>query len=226
MRSTNVMLPGMIGYHEDSPIYTYDPAKCNEELQASKWTKSGDTFTPDPAGDISCGTPASASPSPTTPATPPARQLAQILQTELGAINENFVVEVTGLPWPTFLKNQRASKLPIFFSGWLEDIHDPHNWVVPSPSAPTAAARSCLRRSRLSSRRSSDRAVAEIRSCQARRDLRRSSTSSYYDTGLRQSRCLYRHWPPLPAALGAGLVQQPDLSRHLLLSDVEAVDIA
>lgn len=30
-----------------------------------------------------------------------------------------------------FLKNQRASTLPIFVSGWQEDIHDPHNWVVP-----------------------------------------------------------------------------------------------
>jgi len=40
-------------------------------------------------------------------------------------------VEVTGIPWPTFLANQRAKKLPVFISGWLEDIHDPHNWVVP-----------------------------------------------------------------------------------------------
>ncbi len=42
-----------------------------------------------------------------------------------------FVVEVTGLPWATFLKNQRASNLPIFISGWLEDINDTHNWIVP-----------------------------------------------------------------------------------------------
>ena len=60
------------------------------------------------------------------------RQIAsQILQTELAAINENFVVEVTGLPWPTYLRNQRARKLPLFPVGWIEDIHETHNWVVP-----------------------------------------------------------------------------------------------
>jgi peptide/nickel transport system substrate-binding protein len=61
-----------------------------------------------------------------------ARQtVAQILQNGLSAVNDKFVVEVTGLPWPAFLANQRASNLPIFISGWQEDIHDPHNWVVP-----------------------------------------------------------------------------------------------
>jgi peptide/nickel transport system substrate-binding protein len=61
-----------------------------------------------------------------------ARQtIAQILQTELSAINEKFVVEVTGLPWATFLQNQRARKLPIFTVGWQSDIFDPHNWVQP-----------------------------------------------------------------------------------------------
>ena len=131
VRSNNVMLPGMIGYQDDSPIYNYDPAKCTEMLQASKWKKTGDTYEPDPAGDVSLwDTGFRFTATYNTGNT--ARQTAgQILQTELGAINELFVVEVTGLPWPTFLKNQRASKLPIFVSGWQEDIHDPHNWVVP-----------------------------------------------------------------------------------------------
>lgn len=61
-----------------------------------------------------------------------ARQtIAQILQTELSAVNEKFVVEVTGLPWATFLQNQRAKNLPIFTVGWQSDIFDPHNWVQP-----------------------------------------------------------------------------------------------
>ena len=61
-----------------------------------------------------------------------ARQTAaQILQSNIAAVNDKFIVEVTGLPWPTFLQNQRALKLPVFFSGWVEDLHDPHNWTVP-----------------------------------------------------------------------------------------------
>ncbi|MCC6957099.1 MAG: ABC transporter substrate-binding protein [Anaerolineales bacterium] len=131
VRSNNVMLPGMIGYEEDSPIYTYDPDKCTEELQLSKWKAEGDSFVPDENGDISLwDTGFRFTAAYNTGNT--ARQTAgQILQTELSAVNDKFVVEVTGLPWPTFLQNQRARKLPIFFSGWLEDIHDPHNWVVP-----------------------------------------------------------------------------------------------
>ena len=132
VRSVNVMLPGMIGYDETSPAYTYDPAKCTELLQQSKWTDNGDgTFTPDANGAISLwDTGFRFTAAYNTGNT--ARQVAgQILQSELGAVNDKFIVEVTGLPWPTFLRNQRASNLPIFFSGWLEDIHDPHNWVVP-----------------------------------------------------------------------------------------------
>ncbi len=131
VRSHNVMLPGMIGYQEDSPIYTYDPAKCTELLKASKWKKSGDTYTPDPAGDISLWDTGFRFTATYNTGNTARQTMGQILQNELGAVNEKFVVEVTGLPWPTFLKNQRALKLPIFMSGWVEDIHDPHNWVVP-----------------------------------------------------------------------------------------------
>ncbi len=36
---------------------------------------------------------------------------------------------MTGLPWPTYLKNYQAKKLPFFIIGWQEDIPDPHNWT-------------------------------------------------------------------------------------------------
>jgi peptide/nickel transport system substrate-binding protein len=29
------------------------------------------------------------------------------------------------------LNSRRAQKLPIYVGGWLEDFHDPHNWVHP-----------------------------------------------------------------------------------------------
>ena len=117
VRSNNIMLPGMIGYQEDSPIYTYDVAKCEEEFKASALTGLWDTGFRMTIAYNTGNT---------------ARQTAaQIFQTELSALNDKFVIEVTGLPWPSFLQNQRASNLPIFISGWQEDIHDPHNWVVP-----------------------------------------------------------------------------------------------
>lgn len=42
---------------------------------------------------------------------------------------------MTGIPWAAFLKAQRAKKLPVFVSGWQEDIPDPHNWLYPYASA-------------------------------------------------------------------------------------------
>ncbi len=217
VRSNNVMLPGMIGYQEDSPIYTYDPAKCTELLQASKWTKTGDTYTPDPAGDISLWDTGFRFTATYNTGNTARQTVGQILQAELGAINENFIVEVTGLPWPTFLKNQRAQKLPIFFSGWQEDIHDPHNWVVPFTIGTYGGRQKMPAEIKDQFEEIIDRARSRDRSCQARRDLRGIQPAllryGVLDPAVRA------HRPPLPAALGAGLVQQPDLPRHLLLPD-------
>ena len=57
--------------------------------------------------------------------------VGEIWQSELAAINPLYQIETIGLPWPTFLNAFRASQLPISISGWVEDIHDPHNWIQP-----------------------------------------------------------------------------------------------
>jgi ABC-type transport system substrate-binding protein len=41
------------------------------------------------------------------------------------------VIETLGLPWPAYLTAQRAHRIPVMTGGWLEDIHDPHNWYQP-----------------------------------------------------------------------------------------------
>jgi len=35
------------------------------------------------------------------------------------------------MPWPVMLESRRQGKLPIYVGGWVEDYHDPHNWVNP-----------------------------------------------------------------------------------------------
>jgi peptide/nickel transport system substrate-binding protein len=40
-------------------------------------------------------------------------------------------VAVIGMPWPVLLESRRQGKLPVTVSGWVEDFHDPHNWVQP-----------------------------------------------------------------------------------------------
>jgi len=122
VQSNNVMLPGMIGYEDNGAHYTFDLDKCKASFAAST-LKSADGKSVMDTGfrfTIAYNTGNTAR-----------QTVAQIFQADLQQVNPKFVVEVTGIPWPTFLANQRALKLPIFVSGWLEDIHDPHNWVVP-----------------------------------------------------------------------------------------------
>ena len=57
--------------------------------------------------------------------------VAEILANDLASVNSKFVVEIIGLPWASYLRAYRDKVLPAFIVGWLEDIHDPHNWYVP-----------------------------------------------------------------------------------------------
>ncbi len=122
VQATDVMLPGMIGDDPNGPKYSYDPAKCEEEFKASTWKSADGKSLWDTGFRMSV----------TYNIGNDARQsIAQIIASGVGAVNPKFVVELVGLPWPTFLASQRAKKLPIFISGWIEDLHDPHNWVQP-----------------------------------------------------------------------------------------------
>jgi peptide/nickel transport system substrate-binding protein len=124
VQSYNVMLPGMTGYTEDTPHYSFDLDQCKAEFDAAApelEAQYGANI-----NDVGFRFTVAYNTGNTTRQT-----IAQILQTNVAAVNPKFVIEVTGLPWPNFLENQRAAKLPGFFTGWVEDIHDPHNWVVP-----------------------------------------------------------------------------------------------
>lgn len=124
VQSYNVMLPGMLGYDDKSAHYAYDRAQCQAEFAAAapelKTTHGSDLLDVGFRFTIAYNTGATAR-----------QTIAQILQQNVNAINEKFVIEVTGIPWANFLENTSAHKLPIYVSGWIEDMHDPHNWVTP-----------------------------------------------------------------------------------------------
>lgn len=117
IRNNGPIIVGMLGYNPDGPMYEYDLAKCEEEL-ALAW----DGQLPEigfrtqmayNTGNVG-------------------RQTAcAILQSSLRSINDKYQIECLGLPWPTMLRSFRAGQLPLTASGWIEDIHDPHNWVQP-----------------------------------------------------------------------------------------------
>jgi peptide/nickel transport system substrate-binding protein len=108
---------GLIGYDPDGPHYSYDPDKCAEELQLA-W--DGQVWENGFRFQIAYNT-----------GNQTRLTIASILQNNLQAIDPKFQVEIVGIPWPSFLAGIRASQIPIFISGWGEDIHDPHNWVQP-----------------------------------------------------------------------------------------------
>ena len=117
VRNNGPIIKDMLGYNEDGEYFEYDPEACAGYL-AEAWggvlPETGFRF----QAAFNTGN--------TTRQT-----IGEILQGEFAAINPLYQVETIGLPWPTMLRQFRASQLPVVASGWVEDIHDPHNWVQP-----------------------------------------------------------------------------------------------
>ncbi|MBP9040880.1 MAG: hypothetical protein KBF64_03800 [Anaerolineaceae bacterium] len=128
VQSKVLSLPGMPGYDPDAPFYYTDLDKCAEEFKLADVDKDGVPAgeDPDDVWEMGFRVQMLYNTGNTT------RQIyAEILQQNLSAVNEKFSVEILGLPWPSYLAAQRAHKIPIMTGGWLEDIHDAHNWYQP-----------------------------------------------------------------------------------------------
>jgi len=127
--SASLPLAGMPGYEPDAEHYILDLDASAAEFKLADLDHDGIPAGDDPEGDVwttgfrvqmmyNLGN--------------TARQAtAEILAANLATVNELFRVEVLGLPWPSYLAAQRALQIPIMSAGWLEDIHDPHNWYQP-----------------------------------------------------------------------------------------------
>lgn len=129
VQPVSLPLPGMPGYDPDNAHYTYDLEASAAEFMLADLDHDGIAAGDDPEGDVwttgfrlqmlyNLGNTSR-------------QNVAEIMSAGLGAVNELFSVEVLGLPWPSYLTAQRASQIPIMTAGWLEDIHDPHNWYQP-----------------------------------------------------------------------------------------------
>ncbi len=128
VQSKSLAVPGMPGYNEDDPVYTFDLAKCEEEFKLADVDKDGVPAgeDPDDVWEVGFRMQGSYNQGNTTRQT-----IAEILSGNLNQVNQKFILEVVGLPWPAYLRSIRAKLSPIFFVGWHEDFHDPHNWYVP-----------------------------------------------------------------------------------------------
>lgn len=129
VQSLTLPLPGMPGYDLNAPHYTFDLAQSEEHFKMADLDHDGIAAGDDPEGDVwttGFRVQMGYNQGNTT------RQIvAEILAANLAQVNELFSVEILGLPWPSYLQSQRAARLPVMTGGWLEDIHDPHNWYQP-----------------------------------------------------------------------------------------------
>jgi peptide/nickel transport system substrate-binding protein len=117
VRNNGPIIKDMLGYNEDGPMYDFDLDQCAAEMeQAWDGAVAENGFRVQMAFNTGNVT----------------RQTAcNILQDSFRTINDAYQIECIGLPWPTMLRNFRAGQLPLVASGWIEDIHDPHNWAQP-----------------------------------------------------------------------------------------------
>jgi peptide/nickel transport system substrate-binding protein len=119
IRTITVMLPGMIGYNADSPHYNFDPQACVDELHQAEfdgrsvWDAGFRMVIPINAGSME------------------RRLTAEIFADELAARDKRFKIEIREIDGSDYYAQRREGRVPLFLASWLEDIHDPHNWLAP-----------------------------------------------------------------------------------------------
>jgi len=112
-------LPGEIGADPTAPRYDFDLAKCQEEFTAAIFKEktvwdTGFYFVASyNSGNVQRKT------------------MLEILAATFTELNPKFTMDIIAMPWASELHFYQAGKLPFFVIGWLEDIHDPHNWYSP-----------------------------------------------------------------------------------------------
>jgi peptide/nickel transport system substrate-binding protein len=170
---------GMPGYDANAPVYTLDLDKAAEEFKLADADHDGVPAGDDPEGDIwTTGFRLQAL---YNQGNTSRQAISEILAANLATVNELFSVETVGLPWPTFLRTLRASEAPYFTSGWLEDIHDPHNWYQPYMVGTYAARQALPDDLKAQFRDILNRGVAETDP--AKRDaIYKEANQLYYDT--------------------------------------------
>ena len=116
------IIKGELGYDPNQAHYSFDLTKCADSFKAST-LKSADgkslwdtgfylQYIYNTGNDNR-------------------KTAGDILAADLLKVNPKFHMEVVGEPFALELKDQVAGRLPIFMLGWLEDYHDPNDWVVP-----------------------------------------------------------------------------------------------
>jgi peptide/nickel transport system substrate-binding protein len=174
VQSFQLTLPGMPGFFADTPHYTFDLDKCAEEFKASTLKSADGKSLWDTGFRIQMAYNQGNTTRQTT---------AEILAGSLSQVNDKFQLETLGLPWAAYLRAQRAKLLPIMVGGWLEDIHDPHNWYQPYTTGTYGGRQSLPDDVKAQFKAILDKGVAEIDPAK-RADIYKEANQLYYDLAV------------------------------------------
>lgn len=109
------IVEGLRYLNPNTPMYSYNPAKAEEHLKKAwggeVWEKGFTLILAYNTGNL------------------PRKIACEILQQNLMAINEKFVVRIQVMQWPTMIRSMFTGLLPMFQIGWQADFPDPHNFI-------------------------------------------------------------------------------------------------
>jgi peptide/nickel transport system substrate-binding protein len=128
-RRRGPIINGLLGYNKEQPVYEFSLAKCEEEVKLA-WGGTADKAGPawEQGFQVTL-----------TYNTGNAQRkiAAELLEKNIESFNAkragkpSINLNVLDMPWPTYLKTLDNEQLAVFWIGWLEDYHHPHNWVQP-----------------------------------------------------------------------------------------------
>jgi peptide/nickel transport system substrate-binding protein len=196
VQSLQLPLAGMPGYFPDTPHYTFDADQCAAEFKLADLDHDGIAAGDDPEGDV--WTTGFRVQMAYNQGNNTRQTIAEILAGNLAAVNDKFLVETLGLPWPAYLRSQRAKQLPLLTGGWQEDIHDPHNWYQPYTTGTYGGRQSLPADLTAQFRDILTRGVSETDSAK-RADIYKEANQLYYDQAV---------GIPLEVATGHGFSQR------------------
>jgi peptide/nickel transport system substrate-binding protein len=114
---------GLLGYNPEQPVYEFSLEKCEAELKAAwdgkAWEQGFQVTLTYNTGNVQ------------------RKIAAELLEKNLESFNAkrgrapSININVLDMPWPSYLKALDDEQLAVFWIGWLEDYHHPHNWVQP-----------------------------------------------------------------------------------------------
>ncbi len=116
------VINGVLGYDPKQAHYSLDPAKAADEFKASALKSADGKSLWDTGFTIQYVY---------NEGNDQRKTGGEILKDSLSKINPKFKIDIQTEPWPAFLKEQTDSRLALFYLGWQEDFHDPHDWVFP-----------------------------------------------------------------------------------------------